>query len=518
MKICVIAPSQEYLNLAGVRIRYLRIEEHLRKQGHQLSIEVIETFRAASHFKHDIYLFSKCYDARTFLIAKLLSKTDKLVGIDFFDDYFSQKNNSNFVCHREWTRTMAEFADFFLCSTIRMQEVIWAYMPNTPSHILNDPFDSIDFEKIAATSERNLERTLSSGQIEVAWFGIGDNPHFAVGLRDLFAFRSVLHDLGRSGFKVQLSILTNKRALTAEGLEMIRRLPVPYRLDEWSVDKEAELLANSLVAFIPVNAQPFSVVKSLNRAVSALTNGAQVLSSGYPLYEQFGPFIYRHSDTLLNDIAHKQLAMRKETMPDLRRLFGECADPICEAEKLAVFLAKQLKQKRVAIQPKAAKVDEVFLGLIHGARSPGDCHKFAQRFRYLSISSPFGADGPNYDVRFVFVADNQSLEVQLEERAWSKLKPGFEHLLEAKVSRTGRAIKSLNLSGFFPDESDLIVKVFKNNHIALKLSNYGTVMNAVRQIIISIFPGIELYLSEIEAPYWLGFSMNKPQLPLLNFD
>ncbi len=242
MKICVIAPTQEYLNLAGVRIRYLRIEEHLRAQGHQLSIEVIETFRALSHFKHDVYLFSKCYDARSVLIARLLSKTGKLVGIDFFDDYFSQKNNSNFVCHREWARTMAEFVDFFLCSTLRMQEVISAYMPDIPSHILNDPFDNIDLDKIAATSERNLERTLSTGQLEVAWFGVGDNPHFAVGLRDLFAFRSDLHDLGRSGFTVKLSILTNRRALTAEGLEMIRRLPVSYSLDEWSVDKEAALL------------------------------------------------------------------------------------------------------------------------------------------------------------------------------------------------------------------------------------------------------------------------------------
>lgn len=516
MKICVIAPTQEYLNLAGVRIRYLRIEEHLRAQGHQLSIEVIETFRALSHFKHDVYLFSKCYDARSVLIARLLSKTGKLVGIDFFDDYFSQKNNSSFVCHREWARTMAEFVDFFLCSTLRMQEAISAYMPDIPSHILNDPFDNIDLDKIAATSERNLERTLSTGQLEVAWFGVGDNPHFAVGLRDLFAFRSDLHDLGRSGFTVKLSILTNRRALTAEGLEMIRRLPVSYSLDEWSVDKEAALLANSLVAFIPVNSQPFSIVKSLNRAVSALTNGAQVLSSGYPLYEQFGSFIYRDAHTLLADIVRKQLVMRKQTLPDLQRLFAECADPVREAEKLAVFLAKQLKQNRLAIQSKT--VPEASLGLIHGARSPGECHKFAQRFRYLSISSPFGTEGPNYDVRFVFVTDNQTLEVQLDERAWSKLKPGFEHLLEPKASRTGRAVKSLNLSALFPDESDLIAKVFKSNHIALKLTRYGAVMNAVRQVIISIFPGIELYLSETEAPYWLGFSMNKPQISILNFD
>ena len=87
MKICVIAPSEGFLKLAGVRIRYQRIDEYLKKQWHSLSIEVIDNFRSISHFKHDVYLFSKCNDARSFLLARLLNQENKLVGVDFFDDY-----------------------------------------------------------------------------------------------------------------------------------------------------------------------------------------------------------------------------------------------------------------------------------------------------------------------------------------------------------------------------------------------------------------------------------------------
>lgn len=42
MKLCVLAPSEEYLNQAGVRIRYRRISEDLQSFGVDLSIEVID--------------------------------------------------------------------------------------------------------------------------------------------------------------------------------------------------------------------------------------------------------------------------------------------------------------------------------------------------------------------------------------------------------------------------------------------------------------------------------------------
>lgn len=288
--------------------------------------------------KHDAYLFSKCYDARAFILGRLLRANKKLVGVDLFDDYFSQTGRSQFVCLRDWLRTMSNLVDFHLSSTERMRGVAATYMPSIPGHVMNDPFSGLDREQVAASVERNLMETVSTGVLQVGWFGIGDNRHFPVGLQDLCAFGSILSELARGGLVVELSILTNRRALNADALAMLARLPVPWHLDEWTEDKERDLLAHTLVSFIPVNAQNFSVAKSLNRAASALTGGAQVLSTGFPLYASLGDFIYRRPQDLLDDISNRSLRLRGQTIPALEACLATTGDPRAEARNLSLFM------------------------------------------------------------------------------------------------------------------------------------------------------------------------------------
>jgi hypothetical protein len=513
MKLCVVAPSEEYLGLAGVRIRYLRIEAHLREQGHELSIEVIDKFTSLAQFRHDIYLFSKCYDARAFLIGRLLLKTGKLVGIDLFDDYFSQSANSRFICHREWLRTMAGLTDFFLCSTARMKEVAATYMPGIAGHILNDPFDSIDLDAIAASTRRNLERTRATGQIDVGWFGIGDNPHFAVGLRDLQAYGHVLQGLGRSGFEVRLKILTNKRALTADGLEMLARLPVPWSLDEWSVKRERALLAGSLVAFIPVNAQQFSVAKSLNRAVSTLTGGAQVLSAGFPLYAPLGAFIYRDSDALLADIERGEMLVSERSLPRMVQLFGSYCDPAREAADFGAFLVAQLERKRRLHPGKPVAVREGSQGVVHGVRTRPDVHRFTQRLRHLSIGSPYSEPALNYDLRFVVAGDGLTLELQLSERAGAQLSPDYKSLLVAGLSASGKPVHILRPPAPMQGLAGRIARACAGGSKLARLAGYAPVMADVRTLAQSMFPGIEIRISEIEAPFWADPALLAPPPP-----
>jgi len=315
MKLCVIAPKEGYLEQAGVRIRYRRLADHLPAYGHSLELRVIDDLRGAEDLDADAYLFSKVYDARSYVVARQLRLSGKPMGVDLFDDYFSQTGDSRFTPQRRWLRAMAHWSSFVLCSTPRMKAVAGSYMPGLPAHILNDPYLRLELDRIGDTVRRNFERTLERGEIEVAWFGNGDNPHFPVGLRDVHAFGAVLARLGGTGLKVRLRLLTNLRALTADGLEALARLPVPWVMDEWSLAGEEELLRESLVAFIPVNAQPFSIAKSLNRAVSALSIGTQVLSAGYPLYEPLGEFVYRDPAALLEDFHRGTLRLREETLP-----------------------------------------------------------------------------------------------------------------------------------------------------------------------------------------------------------
>ena len=505
MKLCVIAPKEGYLAQAGVRIRYQRISGQLESAGHELQIRIIDDLQSAEAFDGDIYVFSKCQDARSQLVARELSRLGKVIGIDLFDDYFSQSGDSRFLRQREWLRTMDCWVDFVLCSTARMRDVASGFLPRAPAHILNDPHETVDMDRIAATAEANLERAMSQKRIDVAWFGNGDNPYFPVGLKDVHAFGHVLHDLRRDGMQVRLRLLTNRRALTVEGLEALGRLPVPWSIDEWTLSGEESLLRDSLIAFIPVTAQPFSIAKSLNRAISALAAGTQVLSPAYPLYQAMHGFIYNDAPTLLTDLRHWRLRLRRETLPSLADRFAEWADPAIEAERLIRFLNSERRRKRSrpALGPQEVRP----LGVLHGLRSGADVHQLAQRQRHLSIGSPFSNEKLNYDCRFVRGARPGNVEAELEERTLPLLRPDLLALLQAAVSRNGRTVKRLPLEQVLPDMAGDLARGFSGTRSPVAdYAIYDCVMVAAFKIASAMFPGIELLVSEAEAPYGAAVS------------
>lgn len=496
MKICVIAPSEQYLAAAGVRIRYQRIAKHLATLGHELRIAVVDTLNKASALTDDVYLISKCYDARALVVARLLADNGKIIGADFFDDYFSQAGDSRFVRQREWVRDLAGFLDFFLCSTPRMREVIAGYLGDRAGHIMNDPFNSFDIDATRARLETNLDNALTRRRIDVLWFGVGDNPHFSVGLDDLSGYGQVLGDLAGGGFDVRLSILTNARALTVDGLERLRRLPVPYRVEEWTEEKETDHLARSLVAFLPVNAQPFSAAKSLNRAVSALTGGVQVLSPGYPLYAPLGRFVYDDAGRLRQDLEAGALALRGETLPGLMDLFTTWGDPHREADKLAAFLETVQKAKRPVAPPQTPTV----VGVVNGKRGAVEAHKYAQRTGHLSIASPFCVDSLNYDVEFV-PGEGADLDIRLSPTAAKRLNPKLEALARPGLLRNGKPARLVSLTALGVDATTCKRLAPLRNSKSLALASYEETMKILWDVLGQALPGVELRLSEVESPF-----------------
>ncbi len=315
------------------------------------------------------------------------------VGIDLFDDYFSQKGDPRFARLRAWLAAMTETCDFILCSTPAMKAVAAAQAPGLPSHVMNDPFERFDAGALATLLAQKRERVAATGVLEIAWFGTGDNPHFPVGLADVVAFSDQLRALTRAGQPVVLHILTNVRAMSPDALAALARLPVRHTLATWSEAAEAALLERCYAAFLPVNAQPFSVAKSLNRAVTALTAGTQVLSVGYPLYALFADFIYRDPRALVADAGAGEARLEPETLGAFADLLRTLADPQQEASQLADFLAGV---------PAPARLTEpdIFAAVVHGRESALRCMIVRGRW----VPCPWRApDGPalDYDVRMV---------------------------------------------------------------------------------------------------------------------
>lgn len=416
MKICVLVPSGSDLASAGVRMRYRRIESPLSELGHELSVLPITEFKRPWDFKHDVYIVSKGYDACALVAARLITARGATLGVDLFDDYFSQLSDSGFTWRREWLTLLLASADFVVCSTPAMQPLAQRIAPNHPAHVLNDPYRQLDRPAIAAALARKLDGLHQTRTLRLGWFGFGDNPYSSLGLAELAAFGGELARLRSSRFDVRLEILTDRRAVTADVLAALRRLALPFELDEWSEEREATLLERCAACFLPANAQSFSVVKSLSRAVTALTGATQVLSAGYPLYESLGEFIYRDAGQLLADLEDRRPRLRPETLESFAHLMDNYASPTAEASKLAAFLQKS-SQKPTTRMPQ--------LAVVHGPYSTRGAHLFVQSMGGLSVASPFATQQLPYDLRFVWRPNGPGVDLLIASDKRRLLAPKF---------------------------------------------------------------------------------------------
>jgi hypothetical protein len=496
MKICVLVPSEEQMAQAGVRIRYRRIEGELRPQGHELNLKAMEDLRTPQDLTEDVYIMSKCQDARGGLLARLLADNGKLVGVDLFDDYYSQSVDSRFSRLRHSLRGQLESADFILCSTPAMRELAMRLAPRLPVHVLNDPAPRLDAEGVSFTAQRKLEFAHRRGLLSVAWFGIGDNPYFPVGLTDLVAFGGELVRLRGKGFDVELSVLTNQRAMTADGMAMLKRLSVPYSVEEWNEERERLLLSRALVCFLPVNAQNFSIAKSLNRAVSALCAGSQVLSSGYPLYGSLGAFVYRDPQKLLEDLKARHMALREETVPELMRLMEQWAHPELEAQSLLNFLETQRQSKAGATTGPGRHM----AAIIHGRNTVGEFHKFAQRMGALSVASPFCMANMNFDVRFALSED--LCQVLLADKHRATVGADVQASLSPHGKIVDTTYQKVDLARLLPGFSFDAITLARMGSAMSITASYPAVMAGVETVMQRIFPGASCHHAEQTPLPW----------------
>lgn len=490
MKICVLAPSASYLVSAGVRVRYRRIEGPLSELGHELSVVPIADFKRPQDFKHDVYIVSKCYDARALVAARLIAARGAALGVDLFDDYFSQISDSRFTWRREWLTALLASADFILCSTPAMRAIAQRIAPNHPAHILNDPYGQLDQRTVAAALAGKLERLHQTRTLRLGWFGVGDNPYFSVGLADLAAFGGELARLRTNRFDVRLEILTNRRAVTADALAALRRIALPFELDDWSEQREAMLLERCTACFLPVNAQSFSVAKSLNRAVTALTGGTQVLSAGYPLYESLGDFIYRDAGQLLADLEARRPLLRPETLEPFAHLMESYASPTAEAHKLSAFLQKSSQRPTTEMS---------HLAVVHGPHSTRDAHLFVQSMGGLSVASPFAKQQLPYDLRFVLRPNGPGIDLLIASDKRRKLSPKFAAHLVPDSNFLGAAYHRLDLAHLGGD-ADWDTTLGRLRNPAAISAVLGDGMAFVERALLRIFPGITCVRSLARRP------------------
>ncbi|GLI94517.1 hypothetical protein [Methylocystis echinoides] len=366
MRLLFIVPSTGHKTTAGSRIRYDRLAQD--GDCFTVSIQSLVELTSDDLSSCDVCILSKTYALESLAIAQALRSMGKTVGIDLFDDYFTQWDDPRLTRFRRWLALACRACDFALCSTPNMRRVIEHYAPDLAIHVLPDPYPEIDPAALAPILADKLARAQRERVIDVLWFGIGSNPFFPVGLQDLVAWSSSLRALAATGLRPQLTILTNRPALRPERLAQLSRLPIDYRIDFWSLDAEKEALAKALVCFLPVNGQSFSRAKSLNRALTAISAGAQVLSPAFPLYAELDPAIYANATELAQDVAEGRCRIRAENATEIARIVAETSAVASLRRDLFDFLSGLVVQKAQRASTQAARKVALIYGLNQDSR------------------------------------------------------------------------------------------------------------------------------------------------------
>ncbi len=498
MKIRALVQSLQWLDRAGVRIRYRRIAPRLESLGASITVDVIDNLPAQGLIDDDVVILSKCTDARALLVADSLRERGIVVGVDMFDDYFSP-GISPCHSHREFLRDIASRVDFFLCSTERMREVAREFGAAVPAHVLNDPFDTLDKAVLSRRLAEKREQVIESRRLDIVWFGNGDNPVFPVGLTDVAAFAPALQPLVESPFNVRLRVLTNLRAMRVENLARLRALPLPIQLEEWSEAGEEEARDSSLVSFLPVNHQNFSIAKSLNRGISALTGGTQILSAGFDLYGGIGNFVYRDAKCLLDDLAADSLRLRPETVPSLEISMDELADPANEADRLLAFLRGLIDPSKSGSRLLYANHQSP-RAVVHGRRSSGSTAAFCRDRGIVSVGSPFSAAGRRFDMSFEFGRRGQGIRIWVGYPGANAIAPDVRAQLQEANAADSSYPFVMDLPNVSAAHALRSLRPFMLASRAGQMVHYATVMAAIEEIVGTILPGTHVIQSEIESP------------------
>jgi len=343
MKLVFIVPSSQWLLSAGVRIRYKRLEPFFNGNGYSVRIIPLQDLSDSDIHDADVVVISKIFSHESIYIISLCRTLGVNVGIDLFDDYFSDPKLTVFRRFQDWLELVSKTVDFIICSTDRMKSIASDFIDPGLIHKINDTKDpDVSFEKTRAlVTQKNIPYS-DNNTLNVIWFGIGDNPYFNVGIDDLSRYSNALFQINKLTPAINFTILTNQRSLTAENMTKIARLPIQSKIDIWSETKETNYLKDAHLAFMPVSHQNFSIAKSSNRCLTALTFGCQVLSNGFELYADFSDLIYCSSREYIQDYKNSALKFNQTTMPVYERICNERYDCNLEVSRFINFLESRI--------------------------------------------------------------------------------------------------------------------------------------------------------------------------------
>lgn len=176
----------------------------------------------------------------------------------------------------------------------------------------------------------------------VVWFGNAGSRYGDFGLPNLRIARDGIHRAAEA-VPIRLLVISNDEA-KFKAVTSDFTVPCVYR--PWRRDTAMHEIAQADVCIVPNSKDRFSLAKSANRIVLALSLGVPVVATRVPSAEPLRPFL------IFDDWAGgltTYLLDRGRAMADV-----SAAQPVIEANYSAASMAEQWSQIMAAVPPRAA--------------------------------------------------------------------------------------------------------------------------------------------------------------------
>lgn len=141
----------------------------------------------------------------------------------------------------------------------------------------------------ASLREASSRPSISSASpLRIVWFGTHGAPYANFGMLDLLEIKDALEVVARE-FHVELIVISNNYQ---KYQDHIRPLAIESRYVEWSPSAVKSWLEVASVVVVPNTLDPFSICKSANRTVLAVTHGVPVVATPTPALRPLADYIY----------------------------------------------------------------------------------------------------------------------------------------------------------------------------------------------------------------------------------
>lgn len=234
----------------------------------------------------DVLVLQKPITARAEALVERCRERGTKTVLDICDNVFHYRldrpSEATEIAAR--VRRLAAAVDLVTSSTPTLAEVI--RQETGREALIVD--DVVERPRLAPRALGSAIRRLSYRQpFRLVWFGSAGMESPPHGMVDLARLLPLLEEL-RQELPLHLRIVSNSRAAYAR---YFSRAQVPTTYSEWGPRRISLELARSDACLLPVNANPLTLCKTGNRAISSLLHGVPVIADPIPSYLELEPFL-----------------------------------------------------------------------------------------------------------------------------------------------------------------------------------------------------------------------------------